>query len=81
MKRHYWLVSSEVYKKGDLSVMCFIGETNVSSNNKFLSKKAIGDVRQGFLEYVISKGYPKDVNVFIKSISYIGEMTEAEWES
>lgn len=80
MKKHFWLVSSEVYKLGDLGSPKYIGETNVSSQKKWLNKEALEGVKKGFLDYAISQGCPTDCYVNIKSVSYLGEMTQEEWE-
>ena len=80
MKKHFWLVGIEVYKSGDLGNPKYIVETHVSSEKKWLNRDALESVKKDFLDYAISQGCPTDCYVNIKSVSYLGKMTQEEWE-
>ena len=71
-KLHYWFVSVEIWNGS-----CYgKGESYINATLPYLSEKTLDNVKLGFhKEYNIPI---KDIN--ISSISYLGEMTQKEWE-
>ena len=79
MKRHYWLISFDIREKGDNHKMDSVGQNTLSTNFTWLNENNI----EGFRNLVLEEAHKGSVDgyVHIKSVSYLGEMTQEEWES